>query len=36
VSDYGPSVARDREGRLVSRGAAVVVLEDREDIDHAE
>jgi len=33
-SDYGPSVTRNRDGHLVSNGAGLVVLEDREDISH--
>lgn len=32
VTDYGPSVHRDREGKLISTGAGAVVMEDREDI----
>lgn len=32
ISDFGPSVSRDRSGVLVSVGPAQVVMEDREDI----
>lgn len=34
VSDYGASIGRDRDGRLVSSGPAQVMLEDAEDIDY--
>lgn len=33
VTDYGPSVTRDREGRLVSSGPGMVVMGNEEDID---
>lgn len=32
-SDFGPSVTLQRDGRLISRGPARVILEDREDLD---
>lgn len=32
VADYGPSVRRDRDGKLVSSGPGAVIMEDREDI----
>lgn len=32
VADYGPSVRRDRDGKLVSTGPASVIMEDRDDI----